>query len=327
MVDSETTTDGSADDDGQSLAELRPSVLREFRRFSGSILPSFFGAAAFDEVAVVPVAAAVDKTGRFDQNFTDRGLRGGFSTTLALWGDAQDRAVEADRLKRLHRDVHGVGTGDFADVRYSALNPELWNWIALSGIFLILRSFPPATGIRLSPAETEAAYRQLLDVFAVLELPGRSAALPRSYAEAARSYDEMVCTHAQSNPFLDRVVDGLGRLPLPRLLLPRLLRIALTPAWLIARPVVGRVIKICSFGIMHDGIRALTGFTWRPIHEVEFTCYTALLQLAWRSLPDRVLLIPLAYNRFQYEKLTRLYRSVALETFLPETSAGGCPVR
>lgn len=143
-----------------AVGGVRPGALREFRKFSGSTLPGFFGAAAFDEVAVVPVAAAVDKTGRFDENFADRSVRSGFSTALALWGDPEDRAAEADRLKRLHRDVRGAGTGDFADVRYSALNPQLWNWIALSGMFLILRSFTPATGIKLSPAETEAAYRQ-----------------------------------------------------------------------------------------------------------------------------------------------------------------------
>lgn len=296
---------------------VRPRALREFRKFSGSILPGFFGAAAFDEVAVAPVAAAVDKTGRFDKNFADRSVRSGFSTALALWGDAEDRTAEADRLKRLHRDVRGVGTGDFAEVRYSALNPQLWNWIALSGMFLILRSFTPATGIKLSAAETEAAYQQLLDAFAVLELPGRSAALPRSYAEAARRYDEMVRNETQSNPFLDRVVAGLDRLPLPRLLLPPPVRAALTPGWVVARPVVGRVVKICSFAIMHDDVRALTGFSWRPRHDLEFIGYSALLQLAWRTLPDRLLLVPLAHNRFEYEKLTRLYRSVALDSFAP----------
>ena len=69
---------------------------------------------------------------------------------LALWGDAEDRAAEAQRLKHLHRDVHGIGGNDFADVRYSALDPVLWNWIAVSGMFLILHSFTPRTGIVLS---------------------------------------------------------------------------------------------------------------------------------------------------------------------------------
>ena len=56
-------------------ATVRPEVISAFRKHSGSVLGGFFGAAAFDEVALVPVAAAVDKTGRFAANFADRGVR------------------------------------------------------------------------------------------------------------------------------------------------------------------------------------------------------------------------------------------------------------
>jgi hypothetical protein len=72
---------------------VRPRVLAEFRKHSGSTLGGFFGAAAFDEVALVPVAAAVDKTGRFAANFADRGVRSGFSALLAIWGDASDKVA------------------------------------------------------------------------------------------------------------------------------------------------------------------------------------------------------------------------------------------
>ena len=43
-----------------------------------------------------------------------------------------------------------------------------------------------------------------------------------------------------------------------------------------------------------------------------------------RALPDRLLLIPLARNRIEYEKLVRLHRSVALDSFAPPV---GCPAR
>src|ERR1044072_1736307 len=93
---------------------VRPKVLVEFRKHSGNTPGGCFGAAAFDEVALVPVAAAVDKTGRFASNFADRGVRSGFSALLAIWGDAEDRMAESARLKLLHRDVRGRGSGDFA---------------------------------------------------------------------------------------------------------------------------------------------------------------------------------------------------------------------
>lgn len=305
------------------LGAVRPKVVHEFRKHSGSVLGGFFGAAAFDEVALVPVAAAVDKTGRFASNFADRGVRSGFSALLAIWGDATDSAAEGERLKTMHREVRGRGAGDFADVRYSALDPQLWNWIAVSGLFLVLNSFTPCTGLTLNDSEQEVAYQQLLDGFRSLELPGKNAKLPATYAEAAAYYESMVDSGLASNPFLRRVTENLTKLPLPTLILPPLVRLALTPGWMALRPLAGRVVTVCSFGILHPGIREMTGFQWEPRHDREFAFYTKLLQLAWRTLPDRVLLIPLARNRIEYEKLVRLHRSVALDSFAPP--AGRCP--
>ncbi len=301
---------------------VRPKVMAQFRKHSGSVLSGLFGAAAFDEVALVPVAAAVDKTGRFERNFTDRAIRSGFSALLAIWGDAEDRAAEGERLKRMHRDVHGHGKGDFADVRYSALDPHLWNWIAVSGMFVTLNSFTPVTGIKWNDAEREAAYQQLVEAFRAIELPGRAGKFPATYAEAAEYYDQMVQTDLAANPFLDRVTAGLGTLPLPSAL-PAPVRAAAAPLWSVLSAGAGRVVKICSFGIMHPGVRELTGFRWRSHHDIEFNFYSQLLQMAWRVLPDRVVLVPLAYNRLQYEKLVKMHRSVALDSFAPPS---GCPM-
>ena len=302
---------------------VRPEVIYEFRKHSGSVLGGFFGAAAFDEVALVPVAAAVDKTGRFANNVADRGVRSGFSALLAIWGDATDRAAEGERLKTMHREVRGRGTGDFADVRYSALDPQLWNWIAMSGLFVVLKSFTPCTGITMTDDEQEVAYQQLLESFRSLELPGKNAKLPATYAEATAYYESMVESGLASNPFLRGVTENLTKLPLPTLVLPPMLRLALTPGWMAVRPLAGRVVTVCSFGILHPGIREMTGFRWEPRHDREFALYTRVLQLAWRTLPDRILLIPLARNRIEYEKLVRLHRSVALDTFAPPP--GRCP--
>jgi uncharacterized protein (DUF2236 family) len=162
-----------------------------------------------------------------------------------------------------------------------------------------------------------------MEVFGGLQLPGRSAALPPTYADAKRYYDDMVAARAQPNSFLDSSVARLGALPLPTLLLPRPLAAAITPLWLIVRPAAGHVIKICSFGIMHPGIRGATRFEWKRRHDVEFALYTRLVRLLWRLLPDRLLLVPLARNRLEYEKLVRLHRSVALDSF---ATPGGCPL-
>ena len=57
------------------------------------------------------VAAAVDATGRFEDNFTDRGVRSYLWGPLMLFGDDADRTATATRLKDLHGQVRGKGPG------------------------------------------------------------------------------------------------------------------------------------------------------------------------------------------------------------------------
>lgn len=296
-------------------SRVRPEVLREFRKHSGSILAGVFAGAAFDQVALVPVAASVDRTGRFAANFADRGVRSAASTMIALWGDSDDRRAEADWLKLRHRDVRGKGTGEFGAVAYSALSPFTWKWIAVSGIFVILDTFTYCTGTELRPDEEEAAYQLLRASFADLELPSAAAKLPADLAEARDYYDAMATEELRSNPFLVEKFAGLTRLPLPTLGLPPVARRALTPMWLVVRPVAGHVIQVCSSKAMHPRVQQLTGFELKPRHDLEFALYTWLLQWAWRTLPDRVVLQPLAYHRFRYEKLVRNLREFGLESF------------
>lgn len=293
--------------------------MAEFRKRTGSVPAGVFAGAAFDQVALVPVAAAVDRTGRFAENFADRGVRSGFSASLALWGDPADRKAEAEWLKLRHRDVRGRGAGDYGDVRYSALSPHTWVWIAVSGVFVVPNTFTHCTGTVLRPEEEEAAYELLRADFADLELPGKAGKLPGTLAEAREYYDRMATEELAANPFLVEQFASLARLPLPTLVLSSPLRRALTPLWLVIRPAVGHVIQVCSSKAMHPEVRKLTGFELKPRHEVEFALYMWLLQVAWRLLPDRLLLQPLAYNRLQYEKLVRLHREYHLESFaVPE---------
>lgn len=309
-----------------AVGDARPWVITEFRKHTASIFGGLFGGAAFDQVALPAVAAAVDRTGRFAENFSDRGVRSGFSALLALWGDSADRAAESDWLKQRHRDVHGQGKGDFEGVRYSALDPENWIWIAVSGILVALNTFPYCTGITMRPAEREAAYQVMREAFVGIELPGRSGKLPATVADATTYYDRMVETKLEANPFLVEQFAGLTALPLPTLL-PRGMRILLAPLWFALRPAVGHVVQVCSSKAMHPGVQRLTGFRLERRHEVEFKVYTRAMQVGWRVLPERMLLAPLAYNRLQYEKLARFHRRYALESFAPPRPGGpGCPV-
>ncbi|MCZ9325741.1 oxygenase MpaB family protein [Nocardia farcinica] len=321
VSETDTAPGGSATAD-----RVRPEVLAEFRKHTASVLTGVFAASAFDQVALVPVAAAVDRSGRFAANFADRGVRSGASGILALWGDPVDRKAEAEWLKERHRDVHGHGKGAYRDVRYSALNPKTWVWIGVSGMFVPLNTFTYCTGIELRPAEQEAAYQMMRETFAELELTSKSGKLPADLAAARRYYDDMVEHELATNPFLVQEFAKLTRLPLPTLGISPVVRAVLLPLWLLIRPLVGHVIQVCSAQAMHPGVRRLVGFDLKRRHDIEFAVYVRVLQTAWRFLPDRLLLAPLAYNRLQYEKLVRAHRKYALDTFAVPSNESGCPI-
>src|SRR5690606_35235582 len=105
----------------------------------------------------------------------------------------------------------------FEDVRYSALNPKSWVWIAVSSIFVPLNTFTFCTGVRLRPEEKEAAYQMLRETFAHLELSSRAGKLPPDLAAATEYYDRMVEHELAANPFLVEKFAALTRLPLPTL--------------------------------------------------------------------------------------------------------------
>lgn len=348
--------DAIDDSDGLALLAgpgLRPAVMADFRKHVGSVLTGVFGGMLFDEVAMLPIAASVDHTGRFRENFTDRALRSGFSGQGIL-ADPEQRRRHAQWLKDQHRSVRGTGVGEYEGVRYSALDPALWLWIIASAAHAIMTAYPVISGTTLRPAEQEAAYQYLRHLFADMELPSKRGRLPDSYPAFVAYYDRTVATELTENGFLRRQFATLTRLPLPTMLLPRWLRPVLTPPWLVVRPLAGRVVQVCSAKTMHPDVLAMIGFELKAHHDWEFVLYSRALQLAWRFLPDRLLLEPIHYNRVRldalrarrddsprsrarYQRAVRrlgrqnawlagFYERYGLDTFaVPQQRAAGCP--
>lgn len=344
-------------DDGLALLRadgVRPRVMAEFRKHLGSPLTGVFGGVLFDEVALVPVAASVDRTGRFRENFSDRGIRSALSAMSAVVGDRQQRADSAQWLKEQHRAVKGFGVGEYEGVRYSALEPELWIWIAASAMNAVLVSFPHCTGYTMTAVEQEAAYQYLRYLMKDLELPSAKGRFPVTYPDFVAYYDDMVENRLQSNGFLRDQFAGLMRLPVPTLLLPSFLRPAVTPLWLAMRPLAGRMIQVCSAKAMHPAVAEMIGFDLKRNHDVEFALYSRLLQLVWRVVPTRLMLEPMLYNQirleevrsrldgsrraqrrydrkarsvaWQNDRLSKYYHSHRLDTFAaPERPTGTCP--
>lgn len=296
---------------GQPHAELAADV----RWWLGSPLSlGLFGRLALDQVAYRPIAAAVDWSGRFQENFTDRGLRSLAFGMLMLFGDEADRRADTEELKRLHAGVRGTGNGEFADTRFSALDPELWNWIAVSSLNLFYRGYVAVRGEGLDASQREAVYRTLRWMMSYLELPSARAKLPETLADMEAYYNRVAEEHLADNAFLQYADESFDTLPVPALL-PRQLRVLLLPLWNVVTPIALRVPKVLGRHHAHPKMRELLDIRSTPLNRLEYALYLKASQLAWRYLPRAVVLDPLAYNRYRYERLRSAYHRVQLDSF------------
>lgn len=293
-------------DDGALLLQgpgLRPEVMRAFRLHLGSPFIGLFPAALFDQVAMVEVAASVDATGRFAQNFADRGVRSGLSAIGAVLGNPTQRAESAQWLKQMHREVHGRGKGHYENVRYSALNPEQWTWIANSTTRLLMTTFPLCTGIRPTPTEQEAMYQFIRNLMVDLELPSETGKLPATWIDFEAHYNSVAESKIASSPFPREKFAELSKLPLPTLLLPRPVRAAMIPLWYLIRGYSGHLIKVCSAKAMHPAVAAAIGYQPSGLGDLEFQVIIGAMHTLWRVLPEKLRTDPFTYERLQLEQL------------------------
>jgi uncharacterized protein (DUF2236 family) len=302
-------------------AERMPdkTLAEDVRWFVGSVFGELFVRLAFDQVAYREIAAAVHHTGRFAENFVDRGLRSVAHLELMLFGDAVDARTEIEKLKRLHRAVHGTGVGSFADTRYSALRPQAWKWVAVSGLNTYYQAYVHTVGRSLNARQREVVYRVLRTTIEPLELPSRATILPGTLAEMTDYYNDVAQIKLADNEFLRFACDSLTSTPLPTLLVPPALRPLATPLWRVLVPLLTRPVVICSTGAAHPKMRQLLHFTWMGRHQLEFAAYTRTAAFAWRHLPRRITMKPMAYNRYRYEKLRERYHDIQLTSFIPNT--------
>ena len=287
-------------------------LVKEFDRVSGSVFVALFGASLFDQTMLPPVSAALEATGRLRTDPIMRGLRTAASEQLVFVGDDDDRLREAKRLRRLHREVKGVARDGS---RYSALDPELWNWILISTFFMHRGAFIAVTGIQPSKAENQAIWDRFRVLTCDLHLPGRNSGLIADYDELCAYYDRMVTEKLERTATLNCAVKGTLR---PKR--PTAVPLVAAPLWAVAGRVIGHVLAVLGFGIMHPGARAIVPMPWTRRQDIEFETLTRLLRLAYRWLPRRLTDTPLARNRRQYKKIVKRYQAIGLTSFAPEAA-------
>jgi uncharacterized protein (DUF2236 family) len=296
-------------------ASAGDGAVERFERVAGSLFIGLFGAALFDQAMLPAVSAALEDTGRIRNTLWLRALRSAASDQIVFCGHPADRRAEAERLVRLHREVKGVGANG---IRYSALTPELWNWILISTFFMHRNAAVVIAGENFTDADNQAIWDRFRELSADLQLPG-GAQLMDSYDELCTYYDTVVAQKLEATPTLECVVDGIIH---PRR--PDFIPAATAPVWKLTAPVAGHVVAVLGFGVMHPGVRALLPMAWTRRHDLEFTALAFLLRLAYRALPVAITDTPLTrnrHNRRKYEQIMAKYTRIALPSFAPDYSA------
>ncbi|QKT07798.1 DUF2236 domain-containing protein [Gordonia sp. X0973] len=283
-----------------------------FERVAGSTFIAFYAAALFDQAMVPGVSAALEATGRVRYSPWPRALRTAASDQLVFAGTADDREAESRRLLELHRDVRGTGADG---QRYSALSPDLWNWILISTFFMHRNAAEALAGRAFTAAEDQAVWDRFRAVGTDLQLPGQGR-LMESFDELSAYYDRFAADRLTVTPTLRAVMASQGRVPRPDFL-----PAAVGPLWSAVVPIAGHVTGVLGYGTMRPSAREVLPMRWTRRHDIEYAALNAALRVAFRLLPDVVTQTPLVRARKKYERLADSYRSIGLTSFKPDRGA------
>lgn len=298
---------------GAGTADIHPDLSPDvigYIRFSKTLLPQLFASAVFDQAMVPGICAALRETGRVRQDPVGRAARTRASEQLMSVVKDPDVAVrESERLLRLHREVRGVSP---EGIRYSALSPELWNWVLYSAFFAYYRAYRAVAPTNVE-ADPQGVWDQYKRETSGLHLPGRSRPIER-YDDLVAYYDEMAREHLQVTPTLHDAVSHVHGLARPEVLPP-----VFGPLWVALNRLLLDAPRILGFGIMHPDARRLLPYKWTRARQARFVAYTGALRLLYRILPDAMVLNPLA--RAEGKRATRLiekYQAMGLSSFAPD---------
>jgi len=233
-----------------------------------------------DALARMPVAID-DPYGRFERS-TD---------SIHLWvygGEAANQ--ERRRLIELHTAVKGR---DVDGREYSALKPEVWAWVPLSG-YLAFLTLCRVFGQPLSQVDTERLYDEFKNLARILGV--REQYIPATTEAYWDYHHDMVENRLVNHPHVHNVLRRGRRLPPPPFL-PR----ALAPLWALIRPGLGTVTTWLTHGTFPPEMRAILEIHWTAGDERMFLAVGQLIRR----------LVQIAPERLRYPVMPRLARAIA----------------
>lgn len=275
----------------------------------GSLLWELAGDHRVNLVVLMPSLMQVmhpvigDALSRIPVTTTDPwGRRARSLDSLRLWvyGGAGALA-EGRRLVELHKPVRGR---DVDGREFSALNPEVWAWVVLSGYLGFLTQCN-VFGEPLGPAGERRLYAEMQNLARILGVRERH--IPPTVADFWAYYDTMVATRLVNHPYVHRVL-AVTRRPPPPPGLPG----PLAPAWRALAPALGRPAVWLVYGTFPPAVRSILGVPWSQRDERVFRLVGETVRYLAKISPERL----------RYARMARLARELARAQAAGKPAAG-----
>jgi uncharacterized protein (DUF2236 family) len=193
---------------------------------------------------------------------------------------------EPERLRRLHRNIRGVG---FGGERYRALDPSAYAWVHLSN-FDSLLAFDHWFARDLTHAMKERMYAEWRQVGRVLGI--READMPPDVAALRAYVADMVEHTLGDNPTVREVLGSLRMRdvgPPPWPLFP-------APAWRALRPLGRFVLHDTTVGTLPLAARQRLSLPWTTSDQRRLRAMGVAVRAASLPVPARVMQYPMAYR-------------------------------
>jgi uncharacterized protein (DUF2236 family) len=218
-----------------------------------------------DALARMPVALT-DPWGRLTRSVD----------SIQLWIYGGEESIrEGRRLIELHKPVKGR---DIDGRDHSALRPDLWAWVPLSGYPAFL-TFCRAFGTPLTPDQERVLYDEIRNLARILGV--REQHIPPTVEAYWAYYDDMVTNRLVDHPHVHAVLDGAADPQAPPGT-PRVLR----PVWRAVAPQLGRRAVWLTYGTFPPEVRDILGIRWTARDERLFRLAGQGIRLAARLTPE-----------------------------------------
>ncbi|HEY4456349.1 MAG TPA: oxygenase MpaB family protein [Pseudonocardiaceae bacterium] len=225
------------------------------------------------------VGAAVQEHSVFRSDPWGRASRTSNAMLRYIYGG--ELAVEEGlRLRRMHRDFHGV---DSAGRSYHALNGAAYAWVNAT-LFERYLTACALFGRGLSAQQQRRLYAESVQLGRLLRVPDRE--MPATLAEFHVYFANMLSTELECNDATRQLLADIRRPPAPPMLA------TVSALWRVPSAPLGTAAHFITAGTLPPRARELLGLRWNAVDQRRFDRFVAGVRRTVPLLPRRLRYVP-----------------------------------